>query len=105
MVEPLVGRGRRRVHVGRGRRDEDVGTAELEVDTRLALLRGAQDLGAEHALVPLRRLLRIGAAQMDVVIGERRHVVSSRAFAVGLMKIGQAYGARARWQAPEALPL
>src|SRR5262249_1007656 len=74
MIEALIGRGRRRVHLRRGLRDENIGAAELEVDARLALLHRAQHFGAEHALVPLRRLLRIGAAQMHVVIGERGHV-------------------------------
>src|ERR1700728_1181338 len=48
MVETLVGRGRRRIDAvtGRDRGDEDVGAADLEVDARLALLHGADHLGA-----------------------------------------------------------
>src|SRR5262249_28057997 len=55
MIEALVGRDRRRIDAiaGRDRRDEDVGAAELEVDARLALLHGADHLGAEHAFIPL----------------------------------------------------
>src|SRR5205085_11117707 len=73
MVEPLIGRSGCRVHACVRLRDEDVGAAELEVDARLALLRGSQDLRPEHALVIARRRLRVGAAQMDVVVGEFRH--------------------------------
>src|SRR2546423_302645 len=55
------------------RGDEDIDPAELEIDARLALLHGANDFGAEHALVIARGRLRIGAAQMDVVVGKFGH--------------------------------
>src|SRR5262245_7987344 len=77
MVEALIGRHRRGIDAvgGRDRRDEDVGAAELEVDARLALLHAADDLGAEHALEPLRGRLRIRAAQVDVIPGICRHLL------------------------------
>src|SRR5262249_12561815 len=77
MIEALIGRDGRRVDaaVGRDRRDEDVGPAELQIDARLALLRGADHLGTEHAFVIPRGRLRVGAPQMDVVIGEVGHRV------------------------------
>src|SRR5215467_3712188 len=75
MVEALIGRGRRRVDAvaGLDRRDEDVGAAELEIDARLALLHAADDLGAEHALEPLRGCLWVRAAQVDVIPGVGWH--------------------------------
>src|SRR5262249_43308848 len=62
MVEAPIRRGRRRIDAiaGRHLRDEDVGAAELEVDARLALLHGADDLGAEHALIPPGGPLGVG---------------------------------------------
>src|SRR5262249_60704623 len=78
MIEALVGRDRRRIDAiaGRHRRDEDVGAAELEVDARLALLHGADHLGAEHAFIPLAGRFGIGGSQMDVVAGVLDHVRS-----------------------------
>src|SRR4051795_714647 len=75
MVEALIGRGGRGIDAiaGRDRRDEDVGAAELEVDARLALLHAADDLGAEHALEPVRGRLRVRAAQVNVIPGVGRH--------------------------------
>jgi hypothetical protein len=75
MIEALIRGGRRRVDTvaGNDRRDEDIDAPELEVDARLALLHAAEHLGAEHAFVVRRRRLRIGAAQMDMIIGELRH--------------------------------
>src|SRR5262249_23656407 len=58
---------------GRDRRDEDVGAAELEVDARLALLHGADHLGAEHAFIPLGGRFGIGGSQMDVIPGVLNH--------------------------------
>src|SRR5262245_66469657 len=77
MVEALIGRHWCGVNAvaGLDRRDEDVGTAELEVDARLALLHAADDLGAEHALEPLRGRLRVRAAQVDVIPGVGRHLL------------------------------
>src|SRR6516225_2261772 len=78
VIEALVGRDRRRIDAiaGRDRRDEDVGAAELEVDARLALLHGADHLGAEHAFIPLGGRFGIGGTQMDVVPGVLDHVRS-----------------------------
>src|SRR5215470_5212673 len=78
VIEALVGRDRRRIDAiaGRDRRDEDVGAAELEVDARLALLHGADHLGAEHAFIPLGGRFGIGGSQMDVVPGVLDHVRS-----------------------------
>ena len=75
VIEALVGRDRRRIDAVAGRdwRDEDVGAAELEVDARLALLHGADHLGAEHAFIPLGGRFGIGGAQMDVVPGVLDH--------------------------------
>ena len=72
MVEPLIGRDRRRIDVAllRDRRDEHVLPADLHVDARLALLHRADDLRIEHPLVVGGGLLRIAAADMDVVVGE-----------------------------------
>ncbi len=71
MVEPLMGRHRRRVDaVSRGhRRDEDVGAAELDVDAAGA----ADDHAAEHVFEPGRGRLGIGTAQVDVIPGDDRH--------------------------------
>src|SRR5215471_10138061 len=78
VIEALVGRDRRWVDAvaGRDRRDENVGAAELEVDARLALLHGADHLGAEHAFIPLGGRFGIGGSQMDVVPGVLDHVRS-----------------------------
>src|SRR5262249_35152197 len=92
MVEALIGRGGRRIDAvaGRDRRDEDVNAAQLEIDARLALLHGPDHLRAEHALVIARGRLRIGAAQVDVIVGELGHgggppsVAHVPLFAVGL---------------------
>src|SRR5581483_3002903 len=75
MIEAAIGDRRRRVGAVtvRHRRDEDVGAAELQIDARLALLHGADDLGAEHFLEPLRHRLRIGRAQVNVIPGEFGH--------------------------------
>src|SRR5262249_22754981 len=75
MVEPLVRVLGQRLgprvlaHI----QDEDVRAAELQVDARLALLRGAVYLRAEHALVECSRRLRIGREQMDMVEGVAWH--------------------------------
>src|SRR5262249_18021826 len=76
MVEALIGRGGRWINAvaRRDRRDEDVGAAKLEIDARLALLHAADDLGAEHALEPLRGRLRVRAAQVDVIPSVFRRV-------------------------------
>jgi hypothetical protein len=78
MVEPLIGRRGRAIDAvaGGDLREEDVGAAELDVDARLAQLRAADHLRAEHALEPLRGRFRIGRAQMDVIPGKGRHGVS-----------------------------
>ena len=78
MIEALIGRGRSRVDAvaGGNRRNEDIGAAELEVDARLALLHGAHDLGAEHALVVLGGGFRVRAAQMDVVVAVHWHGIT-----------------------------
>src|ERR1700761_7235110 len=52
------------------RRDKYIGAPELQIDTRLALLRGAYHLGAKHRLEPVRHRLGIGRAQMNVVPSE-----------------------------------
>src|SRR5215471_10125722 len=64
MIEALVRRDRGQIDAVAGRhwRDENVGATELEVDARLALLHGANHLGAEHALVPLGRRFGVGGA-------------------------------------------
>src|ERR1700722_10057881 len=75
MIESAIRCGRRRVDAVAGfdRRDEDVGAAEFEIDARLALLHGADHLGAEFLLEPLRHAIRIGGAQMNVVPRILRH--------------------------------
>src|SRR3954466_11968550 len=75
MIEPLIGRDRRRVDVAllRHWRDEHVLPADLHVDALLPLLHRADDLRVEHALVIGCGLLRVAAADMDVVIGESAH--------------------------------
>src|SRR3569833_321565 len=75
MVEALIGRHRRDVDAvaSLDRSDEDIAAAELHVDARLALLRRADHLGAEHALEPLGRPFRIGRTQMNVVEGDVGH--------------------------------
>src|SRR5580658_5908932 len=79
MFEPEIGRLRRRGDslFVRNLRDEDRYAAEIEVEARPAVgLHRTDDLGAEHPLVPAGGLLGVGAAQMDVVIGEGGHRVS-----------------------------
>jgi hypothetical protein len=75
MIEALIGCGRRRIHaIARFHRgNEDIGTAELYVDSRLALLHRADDLAAQHAFEPLRGRFRVRAAKMDVVPSQLRH--------------------------------
>src|SRR5205807_3375288 len=61
--------------LGRNLRDENSHPSETEVEARPAVrLHRANDLGAEHVLVPAGGRLRIRAAQMDVVIREGGHV-------------------------------
>src|SRR5665213_3556174 len=50
MIEPLIGRGGWRIDAvaGLDLGSEDIGAAEFDVDARLAGLRGAHDLRAEH---------------------------------------------------------
>src|SRR5467141_3393908 len=77
MLEPEIRRLRRcRDGLLRGNlRDEDGDPAEIEVETRPSVrLYRTDDLGAEHFCVPAGGRLRIGAAQMDVVVGEGGHV-------------------------------
>src|SRR5579862_2579526 len=75
MIEAAIRRRRRGIDAVTGfdRGDEDVGAAELEIDARLALLHGADHLGAELLLEPLRHRLGIGGAQVDVVPRVFRH--------------------------------
>src|SRR5262249_7628001 len=77
MLEPEIrwlGRCRDRL-LGRNLRDEDGDPTEIEVETPPSVrLYRADDLRAEHFRVPVRGHLRIGAAQMDVVVGESGHV-------------------------------
>src|SRR5436305_8105201 len=77
MIQPLIGRYRRRVDAiaRRHRRDEYVGAAQPDVDPPGA----ADDLAAEDVLQPGRGRLRVGAAQMNVIPGDYRHVLSSAA--------------------------
>src|SRR3984893_9268072 len=76
MLKPEIRRLRRRGHglLGRNLRDENSHPSEIEVEARPAVrLHRANDLGAEHVLIPARGRLRIRAAQMDVVVGEGGH--------------------------------
>src|SRR5271167_1870706 len=76
MLEPEI-RRLRRCSDGLLRRnlgDEHGYPAEIEVEARPAVrLHRADDLGTEHPLVPACGRFRIGAAQMDVVVGEGGH--------------------------------
>src|SRR5690242_6047821 len=86
MVETLIWRGGRRVDAvsRRNLRGEDHGAAEPDIDARLALLRRADDLGAEHLLEPPCRSLRIGRPQVNMVPGKAWHSSSpSSAFKLG----------------------
>src|SRR5258706_1685191 len=76
MIEPLIGRLRRRIDAvaGRNRRDEHVGTAELDVDPPGA----TDDHAAEDNFKPGRRRLRVGTAQMDMIPRDYRHRRSPR---------------------------
>src|SRR4029079_7828085 len=69
MVEALIRRDRCRIDTVTGidLGQEDHGAAEPDVHARLALLRPAGHLGAEHAFEPLRGGLRIGRAQMNLI--------------------------------------
>src|SRR6185437_2537212 len=80
MVEALIGRHRRRAYAiaGIDLSYKDLGSAELEIDTRLALLRRADHFGTEHAFEPLRRRLRIRRAQVNMVPREICHSYLSR---------------------------
>jgi hypothetical protein len=84
MIEALVRRDRRRIDAlpARDRRNEDIGATELEVNTRLALLHGADDLGAKHAFVPLGGRFGVGCAQMDMVPSVRGH----RSISIGVAR-------------------
>src|SRR5262245_23548423 len=76
MIEALMGMARAGAGLGvlADVEDEDVGAAELQVDARLALLHGADHLGAEHALVEAGRRFRVAGEQVDMVEGEFGHV-------------------------------
>src|SRR6266403_1892754 len=76
MIEPLVGRLRRRVDAvaGRDRRDEHVGAAELAVDPPGA----TDDHAAEDIFKPGRSRLRVGTAQVDMIPRDYRHRRSPR---------------------------
>src|SRR6476660_7856378 len=76
MIEPLIGRPRRRVDAvaGRNRRDEYVGAAELDVDPPGA----TDDHAAEDIFKPGRRRLWIRTAQMDMIPRDYRHRRSPR---------------------------
>src|SRR5271154_974149 len=79
MFEPEIRRlGGRGDHLFAGDLgDEHRDAAEVEVDARPAVGLGRTDyFGAEHPFVPERGLFGVGAAQMDVVIGEGGHRVS-----------------------------
>src|SRR5712672_791972 len=78
MIEPLIGRLRRRVDAvaGRNRRDEHVGAAELDVDPPGA----TDDHAAEDIFKPGRSRLRVGTAQVDMIPGDHRHRRSPVAF-------------------------
>src|SRR5262249_49183284 len=53
--------------------DEDVGTTKLKVDAWLALLRAADHLGAEHALIKGSRCLGVSSEKVDMVESELVH--------------------------------
>src|SRR5215831_20554468 len=53
--------------------DEDVGTTKLHVDAWLALLRAADHLGAEHALIKGSRRFGIPGEEVDMVENELVH--------------------------------
>ena len=57
MIEATVGRGRGGVDAvaRRHRSDKDIGAPDLQVDARLAVLHGAQNLGAQRFLFSLAR--------------------------------------------------
>src|SRR5947207_5239913 len=76
MIEPLIGRLRRRVDAvaGRDRRDEYIGTAELDVDPP----RATDDYAAEDIFKPDRSCFRVGTAQVDMIPGDYRHRRSPR---------------------------
>src|SRR5215469_9040480 len=76
MFEPEIGRLRRSGNrlLRRNLGDKHSDPAELEVEARPAVrLHRADDLSPEHLLVPPRRGFHIGAAQVNVVIGESSH--------------------------------
>src|SRR6516162_2595245 len=76
MLEPEIRRLRRAGYglFWRNLGDEHGYPAEIEVETRPAVrLHRADDLGPEHLLVPPCRGFDIGAAQVDVVVGEGSH--------------------------------
>jgi hypothetical protein len=80
MIQTLVGGCWWRIDTI-SRRDlgsKDHRTPKLDIDAWLTLLRGADHLGAEHALKPLRHSLRIRSAQVDVIPGKSRHWRFSR---------------------------
>src|SRR5947209_3871180 len=76
MIEPLIGRLRRRVDAvaGRDRRDEYIGAAELDVDPPGA----TDDYAAEDIFKPDRSCFRVGTAQVDMIPGDYRHRRSPR---------------------------
>src|ERR1700692_946759 len=71
MIEPLIGRYRRRVDAVTRlhRRDEHISAAELDVDASGA----ADDLAAENVFKPGGHRFRIGTAQMNMVPDHCRH--------------------------------
>src|ERR1700675_3815422 len=87
MIEAAIRCRRRRVDAVAGfdRGDEDVGAAEFQVDARLALLHGADHLGAELLLEPLRHRLGIGGAEVDVIPGVFSHGAYSPCYLLCLL--------------------
>src|SRR5215831_4820671 len=80
MVEALIGSLRWWIDFG-VRQDlghENVGATDLEIDARLALLQRADHLSAKHARVECGCRLKIGAAQVNVVVCELGHAVLPR---------------------------
>ncbi len=72
MVETLIGRHRRGIDaVARSDgRDEHIGATEFDVDPP----RATDDLASENVLQPCGGALGIGAAQMNMVPGDGRHL-------------------------------
>src|SRR6516164_10215874 len=76
MLEPEIRRLRRAGYClfWRNLGDEHGSPAEIEVEARPTVrLHRADNLGPEHLLVPACGGFRVGAAQMDVVVGKGGH--------------------------------